>query len=66
MKVAVAGSSGLIGAELVRELRERGDEVVALPRRGTARWSLEGMDAVVNLATQGLSYGVHMLIAASR
>src|SRR5229473_2147465 len=55
MKIAVAGSSGLIGAELLRELRERGDEVVALPRRGTARWSLEGIEAVVNLA--GASIG---------
>jgi uncharacterized protein (TIGR01777 family) len=55
MKIALAGSSGLIGAELLRELRERGDEVVALPRRGTARWSLEGIEAVVNLA--GASIG---------
>jgi uncharacterized protein (TIGR01777 family) len=55
MKIAVAGSSGLIGAELLRELRERGDEVVALPRRGTVRWSLEGIEAVVNLA--GASIG---------
>jgi len=55
MKIALAGSSGLIGAELLRELRERGDEVVALPRRGTVRWSLEGIEAVVNLA--GASVG---------
>jgi uncharacterized protein (TIGR01777 family) len=55
MKIAVAGSRGLIGAELLRELRERGDEVVALPRRGTARWSLEGIEAAVNLA--GASIG---------
>src|SRR5258708_18005977 len=55
MKIALAGSSGLIGAELLRELRGRGDEVVALPRRGTARWSLEGIEAVVNLA--GASVG---------
>src|SRR2546428_13805140 len=50
MRVAVAGASGLIGTELVRALRGRGDEAVALPRFGTAPWSVEGADAVVNLA----------------
>jgi uncharacterized protein len=50
MRVAIAGSSGLIGTELVRGLRARSDEVTALPRFGTAPWSVEGADAVVNLA----------------
>jgi len=50
MRVAIAGSSGLIGTHLSRALRERGDDVVALPRVGTAPWSVEGADAVVNLA----------------
>src|SRR2546429_6796901 len=50
MRVAIAGGSGLIGTELVRGLRARGDETVALPRFGTAPWSVEGADAVVNLA----------------
>lgn len=57
MRVFVAGSSGLIGTELVRALRARGDEVVALPRLGTAPWSLEGAEAVVNLA--GASVAAH-------
>src|SRR2546426_4920916 len=50
MRVAIAGGSGLIGTELVRGLRARGDETVALPGFGTAPWSVEGADAVVNLA----------------
>ena len=50
MRVAVAGASGLIGTHLGRALRDRGDETVALPRFGTAPWSVEGADAVVNLA----------------
>ena len=50
MRVAIAGGSGLIGTELVGALRARGDEAVALPRFGTAPWSVEGADAVVNLA----------------
>jgi uncharacterized protein (TIGR01777 family) len=55
MRVVVAGASGLIGAQLGRALRERGDELVALPRFRSAPWSLEGADAVVNLA--GASVG---------
>src|SRR5579859_1098328 len=55
MKVAVAGSSGLIGTELTKALRARGDEVVALARFGTAPWSVEGADAVVNLAGANLA-----------
>lgn len=55
MKVAVAGSSGLIGTELAKALRARGDEVVALPRFGSGPWAVEGADAVVNLAGANLS-----------
>ena len=50
MRAVVAGASGLIGTQLSRALRDRGDEVVALPRFGSAPWSVEGADAVVNLA----------------
>jgi hypothetical protein len=50
MRVVVAGASGLIGGALAKALRARGDEVLALPRYGTAAWSVEGADAVVNLA----------------
>ncbi len=55
MRVAIAGASGLIGTHLSAALRARGDEVGALPRFGTAQWSVEGYDAVVNLA--GASIG---------
>ena len=50
MRVVVAGASGLIGTHLSKALRARGDEPVALPRLGTGPWSVEGADAVVNLA----------------
>lgn len=50
MRVAIAGAHGLIGSELSRAMEERGDEVVRLPRFGSAPWSLGGADAVVNLA----------------
>jgi uncharacterized protein (TIGR01777 family) len=50
MRVVVAGASGLIGTELTKALSSRADEVVRLPRIGTAPWSVAGADAVVNLA----------------
>src|SRR5437899_6756669 len=50
MRVVVAGASGLIGSGLTRALRERGDAAVALPRFASGPWSVEGADAVVNLA----------------
>lgn len=64
-RIAVAGSSGLIGSALVRSLRADGHEVVRLVRRAPGakdevRWDpeggsvdaagLAGCDAVVNLA----------------
>jgi uncharacterized protein (TIGR01777 family) len=67
-RVAVTGSSGLIGTALVRGLHERGDEVVRLVRRppraaDEVRWDptrrhldpsvLDGVDALVNLASAG-------------
>ena len=50
MRVVLAGAGGLIGTRLAAALEARGDEVVRLPRFGTAPWSIEGADAVVNLA----------------
>jgi uncharacterized protein (TIGR01777 family) len=50
MRVVLAGASGLIGTRLAAALEARGDEVVRLPRFGTAPWSIEGADALVNLA----------------
>jgi uncharacterized protein len=69
MKVLVTGSSGLIGGELVAELRRRGGQVTRLVRRpatgaGEASWDpgagtieadkLEGHDGVVHLAGVGI------------
>jgi uncharacterized protein (TIGR01777 family) len=68
-RVAIAGSSGLIGGALRRHLRDRGDDVVRLVRRPAAapdevRWdpesgrlplgALDGVDAIVNLAGVGI------------
>ena len=70
MKVLVTGSSGLIGGELVAELRRQGHGVTRLVRRpatgaGEASWDpsagtieagkLEGHDGAVHLAGVGIS-----------
>jgi uncharacterized protein (TIGR01777 family) len=69
MKVAVSGSSGLIGSALVDLLHRRGDEVFRLVRRSPADsreiyWDpnlgilepkhLEGVDAVAHMAGSGI------------
>ena len=69
MKIAIAGSSGLIGSALVTHLRNEGHEVLRLVRRdataptevtwnptaGTADTSaLVGIDAFINLAGAGV------------
>lgn len=68
-RVAVTGSTGLIGGALCRHLRERGDDVVRLVRRAPEapderEWDpaagvlapevFDGVDAVVNLAGVGI------------
>ena len=56
MRIAVTGSTGTIGREVVRQLRERGDEVVGVSRRpgdGVVTWDeldLSGFDGVISLA----------------
>lgn len=71
MRIAISGSSGLIGSSVAGALRERGDEVVALvrSRRDTdetsALWSpdegllerdpVQGVDAVIHLAGAGIA-----------
>lgn len=65
MRVLVSGASGLIGAALVKYLRDQGHEAIALVRRparnaNEIEWqpglealssqAVEGLDAVVNLA----------------
>lgn len=68
MRVAITGSSGLIGTALAERLRERGDVAVPIVRRepgeGEIGWDpaagrldphdLAGIDAVVNLAGAGI------------
>src|SRR3954471_8693487 len=69
MEVLISGASGLIGSALRRTLSERGDRVVALKRGratgpGEIAWdpaegaidaaALEGFDAVVHLAGEGI------------
>lgn len=70
MKIAITGSTGLIGSALGSALRSNGDEVVPVVRRPVAegenavRWdpaagtidagALEGVDAVVHLAGAGI------------
>lgn len=69
MRIAVTGSSGLIGSALVAALVERGDEVVRLVRRAPraadeVQWDpssrtldphvLDDVDGVVNLAGAGV------------
>jgi uncharacterized protein (TIGR01777 family) len=76
-RIAVAGSSGLIGGALCRSLRERGDDVIRLVRRrpehsSEVQWDpstrhlapevLDGVDAVVNVA--GASLGAHRFTPA--
>lgn len=70
MRVAITGSTGLIGSSLVQALRWRGDEVVRLTRRDPispderridlrrhtiAGPGLDDVDAVVNLAGAGIA-----------
>ncbi|MEU9101515.1 TIGR01777 family oxidoreductase [Streptomyces sp. NPDC048361] len=70
MKIAVTGSTGLIGTELVRSLRADGHEVLRLVRRGAdapdeVEWDparqyvdaagLAGCEAVVHLAGAGVA-----------
>jgi uncharacterized protein (TIGR01777 family) len=73
MRVAVSGSGGLIGAEVVASLEAAGDEIVRLVRRApgpsenAVRWdpgsgivdasALEGLAAVVHLAGENIAAG---------
>ena len=69
MRIAICGSSGLIGTALCRALSDRGDEVIRLVRRvatdaDEVRWNpsrgeldpqeLQGISAFVNLAGAGI------------
>jgi uncharacterized protein (TIGR01777 family) len=69
MRIAITGSSGLIGSKTVRALQQRGDQIARLVRPGSKRsgiqWdpatgridadALEGCDAVINLAGESIA-----------
>src|SRR2546421_885449 len=71
MKIAIAGSSGLLGSALIPKLEADGDEVIRLVRRsagaGEIEWhpnqdeiepaKLDGFDAVINLAGENVAEG---------
>ena len=71
MRIAVTGSSGLVGSALVSFLMAEGDEVIRLvrtsPTGGDVQWDpalgvkdlrrLEGVDAVVHLAGENIAAG---------
>ncbi len=71
MRIAVSGSSGLVGSALVSFLTAAGDEVIRLVRTsltgGDVQWNpalgvkdlsrLEGVDAVVHLAGENIAAG---------
>lgn len=71
MKVAISGSSGLVGQTLMHALTRRGDQVTALHRGQDWHWdcnndashdwtkeaSFEGQDAVIHLAGEKISEG---------
>jgi uncharacterized protein len=71
MKIVVAGASGLVGSALVPKLKAEGAEVTPLVRSaaksGEIEWhpdrgsidapALEGFDAVINLAGDGIANG---------
>ena len=71
MKVAVTGSSGLIGSALVADLRSQGHQVIRLVRRSPrsadeVRWDPESADAGLSPkpeALEGLSACVHLAAA---
>lgn len=62
MRVLLTGGTGFIGSALGRALRDRGDEVVVVSRRGPVTWEAAGAevgraDAVVHLAGESVAAG---------
>lgn len=71
MKIAVAGASGLVGSALVPELESEGHQIIRLvrnfPKAGEIEWhpnqdeidpaTLDGFDAVINLAGESIAEG---------
>lgn len=44
MRALVTGSAGFVGANLVRHLRDRGHEPIAVLRPGSSAWRLDGLE----------------------
>lgn len=62
MRIAVAGSSGLIGSALVPALRAAGHEVVRLVRRAPAAADERGWDPPAGRLDDGALDGVHAVV----
>ena len=50
MKITLTGATGFIGSKLVEKLRNGGHELRTVGRKQPPAESLEGVDAVINLA----------------
>src|SRR5881394_1978143 len=71
MKIAIAGSSGLLGSALIPKLEADGDEVIRLvretPRPNEVEWhpnqdeidpaTLRGFEVIINLAGENVAEG---------
>jgi NAD dependent epimerase/dehydratase family enzyme len=57
LRIAITGSSGLVGTQLAAFLTTGGHEVLRVPRGRIDHESLEGLDAVVHLAGENIAAG---------
>jgi len=57
LRVAITGSSGLVGTQLAAFLTTGGHEVLRVPRGRIDHEALEGLDAVVHLAGESIAGG---------
>lgn len=57
LRIAITGSSGLVGTQLAAFLTTGGHEVLRIPRGRINHEALEGLDAVVHLAGESIAGG---------